>query len=131
MSETMMNGPSHSDATPAPPPLAQAVSLHLEGRRREALEVIEGALASGGNSPELFSADALIRYELGLFADAAESYRRLLATQPDHPTATLNLAICLERTGNWKEAAEAFGKTAEKDPNRVEAHAGVAICHLQ
>ena len=59
MSETMMNGPSHSDATPAPPPLAQAVSLHLEGRRREALEVIEGALASGGNSPELFSADAL------------------------------------------------------------------------
>src|SRR5581483_8990972 len=115
MSDKRVNGNTGAEAPP--PPLAQAVALHLDGKRREALEVIDSALSSGTQSAELYSAKALIQYELGLFGDAADSYRRLLSLQPDHPSAALNLAICLERTGNWADASGAFATAVEKDPN--------------
>ena len=38
--------------------LARAAALHLEDRREEALQLLEGAIASGESTPELLSAKA-------------------------------------------------------------------------
>ena len=58
--------------------LAKSVSLHLEGKRKEALDVLTQAIAAGESSNELHAASALIEYELGLFEEAAASYEKLL-----------------------------------------------------
>ena len=50
------NGRTHSGA------LAKSVSLHLEGKRKEALDVLAEAISAGESSAEAFAAAALIQY---------------------------------------------------------------------
>ena len=80
--------------------LAKSVSLHLEGKRKEALDVLTEAIAAGECSADAHVAAALIQYELGLFDEAAASYEKLLMLEPGHPNAYFNAAICYERTGH-------------------------------
>jgi len=56
--------------------LAKAVSLHLEGKRKEALQELKGAISSGGDSAEVYSAIGHIQFELEQYDDAAKSYTR-------------------------------------------------------
>ncbi len=58
---TQANG---SKAAAKIPALAKAVSLHLEGNLQEALDEINGALAEGEESLEIYSAKAQLQYDL-------------------------------------------------------------------
>ena len=101
----MAQAKSKSPGKPAS--LAQAVSLHLDGKLEEALEEINRALDNGGDpSLELLSAKAQIQFELEQFEEAAKSYERVLSMNPQHAHANLNLAVCLERMERWQEAVE-------------------------
>src|ERR1700704_2587851 len=110
--------------------LAKAVSLHLEGKRKEALQELKGAIASGGDSAEVYSAIGHIQFELEQYDDAAKSYTRLLTLEPKHNAGNFNLAVCLEKLGRYDEASERFSKALELNPNRPEARLGLAICLL-
>src|SRR3954447_19843874 len=72
--------------------LAKAVSLHLEGKRKEALQELKGAISSGGDSAEVYSAIGHIQFELEQYDDAAKSYTRLLSLEPKHTAGNFNLA---------------------------------------
>src|SRR3954454_10869595 len=71
--------------------LAKAVSLHLEGKRKEALQELKGAISSGGDSAEVYSAIGHIQFELEQYEDAAKSYTRLLSLEPKHTAGNFNL----------------------------------------
>jgi len=47
------------------------------------------------------------------FEPAADAYRQVLQLEPQHKTCHYNLAVCLEKTGRYKEAL----KYAPQDPN--------------
>ena len=113
--------------------LARAAALHLEDRREEALSVLNGAIDAGESEAELFSARALLQYELGQFAEAASGYEQVLSLHPQHPTAPYNLAVCYERLGRWQDAAAAFSKAVQREPNRLDARLGlgIALLHLE
>src|SRR5512144_2366047 len=81
--------------------LAKAVSLHLGGKREEALKELQRAVAAGETSPEIYVAMGHIQFELGQFEPAANSYRSLVQSKPQHTTGWFNLAVCLERLGAW------------------------------
>jgi tetratricopeptide (TPR) repeat protein len=110
--------------------LGRAVSLHLEGRLKEALRELDQALERGESSSEIHSARGHIQFELELFEDAANSYTKLLELDPHHPTATFNLAVCLEKMGRWSQAGECFQRAYESDPNRIDALVGLGVCLL-
>ena len=119
------NGQSGSSSA-----LAKAVSLHLEGKRKEALQELKGAIAGGNESAEVYSAIGHIQFELEQYEDAAKSYTRLLSMKPEHQAGNFNLAVCLEKLGRYDEASERFNKALELDPNKTEARLGLAICLL-
>ena len=81
------------------PALARSVSLHLEGKRKEALRELNSAIESGEESPEVFAAKGHIQFELEQYDDAIKTYERLLTLAPRHQTANFNLGICYEKLG--------------------------------
>ncbi|HEV2447164.1 MAG TPA: tetratricopeptide repeat protein, partial [Candidatus Sulfopaludibacter sp.] len=119
-----------SDAKARPTSLAQAVSLHLDGKLEQALEEINRALENQPASLELFSAKAQIQFELEQYEEAAKSYARVLSMNPRHAHANLNIAVCLERLGRWQESVEFFEKAVEAEPDRLEALLGLAVALL-
>src|SRR5688500_13122542 len=120
------NGGANGGAANA---LAKAVSLHLEGKRQEALQELKGAI-SHGETAEFCSAMGHIQFELEQYEDAAKSYTKLLSLDPKHMAGQFNLAVCLEKLGRWEDAAERFRKVMEGCPNRPEARLGLATCQL-
>ena len=110
--------------------LAKAVSLHLEGKRQEALQELKGAVSHAGETAEFCSAMGHIQFELEQYEDAAKSYTKLLTLDPKHMAGQFNLAVCLEKLGRWEEAADRFTKVLEASPTRTEARLGLAICQL-
>ena len=124
---TQENGSNRAARVPA---LAKAVSLHLEGNLEEALDEINGALASGEESPEIYSAKAQLQYDLEQYEEASKSYAKVLSLNPRHSAANFHMAVCLEKLGRWQEAAEFFEKAAETDPGRIDARLGLGICKL-
>ena len=105
--------------------LAKAVSLHLEGKRKEALQELKGAVAGGGDSAEFYSAMGHIQFELEQYEDAVKSYTKLLTMDAKNTAGQFNLAVCLEKLGRWDEASERFSKSLEANPNRAEARLGL------
>ena len=104
-SSAVATGASANNAAAA---LARAVSLHLEGKRREALQELKVAISNGGDSAELFSAIGHIQFELEQYEDAAKSYTKLLSMDPKHAAGNFNIAVCFEKLGRWNEAADRF-----------------------
>ena len=110
--------------------LARAVSLHLEGKRKEALRELNTAIENGEQSADIYAAKGHIQFELEQYDDAIKTYEKLLGAAPQHPTANFNLGICYEKLGRWQEATDSFQKALEVDPQREEANLGWGICLL-
>ena len=64
--------------------LARAVTLHLAGKRDEALKQLQRAIAANEASAEIYRAMGHIQFELGNFEEAAKSYRILTQVKPQY-----------------------------------------------
>ena len=111
--------------------LARAVALHLAGKREEAVKQLQSASASGKAPAEVYRAMGHIQFELEDFQQAEKSYRALVRLKPQYAMGWFNLAVCLERLGNWDQALEAFHKACSLEPSHLDAHLGLAIAHLR
>ena len=111
--------------------LARAVTLHLAGKREEALKQLQRTVDVGEASPEIYRAMGHIQFELDAFADAAASYRSLTGIKPQYAKGWFNLAVCLERLDDWDGASQAFHKASTLDPSHLEAHLGLGVSHLR
>lgn len=99
--------------------LAKAVSLHLEGKPKEALRELDHAVNNGADAAEMHSARGHLQYELEFYEEAVQSYSRLLALDSRHPNANFNLAVCLEKLGRWEHASQQFEKALDADPQQI------------
>ena len=115
----------------SPSHLARAVTLHLAGKREEALKHLQRAIAANEASAEIYRAMGHIQFELGNFEESSKSYRILVQVKPQYAMGWFNLAVCLERSGAWDEAAQAFHKACTLEADHVEAHLGLGVCHLR
>ena len=111
--------------------LARAVTLHLAGKREEALKQLQRAIAANEASAEIYRAMGHIQFELGNFEESSKSYRILVQVKPQFAMGWFNLAVCLERSGAWDDAAQAFHKACTLEDGHVEAHLGLGVCHLR
>ncbi len=111
--------------------LARAVTLHLAGKREEALKQLQRAIAANEASAEIYRAMGHIQFELGNFDEAAKSYRILAQVKPQYAMGWFNLAVCLERAGAWEDASQAFHRACTLDAAYLDAHLGLGVCHLR
>ena len=85
----------------------------------------ESAIEGGEDLPELDWTKAHLEFQLGHYENALEDYEKVLeAAQPQ--SGNYNAALCLEKLQRFEEAAEAFRKAAEMDPEtgRSDARRG-------
>ena len=111
--------------------LARAVSMHLAGKREDALKQLQRAIAANEGGAEIYRAMGHIQFELEQYDDAIKTYEKLLGAAPQHPTANFNLGICFEKLNRWQDASDAFQKALQVDPQREEANLGWGICLLR
>src|ERR1039457_6124099 len=114
--------PEPADKSSGPSFLARAVSLHLAGRRDEALTQLQRAVAANQASAEIYRAMAHIQFEMADYKESGKSYRLLTQVKPQYAMGWFNLAVSLERQGSWDDASEAFHKASTLDPKHLDAH---------
>ncbi len=130
--------PGHSGETPESQQepegvntaVATAVSLHLEGKREQALAVLGEALAQGLETPALYAAMGRIEFELERYEKAAASYRRLLELDPETRAGSLQLAVCYHQQELWEEASVAYREALLANGGPPEARIGLGTCLL-
>lgn len=57
-------------------------------------------------------------------------YQNVVVHYPKHPTVHYNWAVFKFRSGRWREAAEAFRRARENNPERAESAIGLGACLL-
>ncbi len=124
-------GLAGANAGPASGFLARAVSLHLAGKREDALKQLQRAFASNEASPEIYRAMGHIQFELGDYQEASKSYRTLTQLKPQFAKGWFNFAVCLERISAWDEAAQAFHKACTLDSSHLDAYLGLGATQLR
>jgi tetratricopeptide (TPR) repeat protein len=84
-----------------------ALALIRKERLNEAQTLLQASLEKSGQSSSLLSTLGLAQFRLGKYADAIDSYQRVLAKNPDADEAREGLAFLLYMKGDLTEARRA------------------------
>ena len=104
---------------------------HLEsGNAAQALAASERGLAISPSDGELQLLRALSLMALEEYAQAAESWRSLTATNSENDEAWLRLGACEARLDNPRSAVEAFAKGLQRRPDAFLARLQYGECLL-
>ena len=79
------------------------------------------------DSPKLWNERGVALHQDGRFADAAESYRRAVACEPQYALALNNLGVALYHAGNAEASVEAFRFALNAQPTFVKARLNLAL----
>lgn len=112
-----MQAPDNPDALN----MVGVATFHL-GDAKEALSLIETALAFDPNHTEARANFGNALRALGRLDDAEQAYRDAIALAPDHLNARFNLGVLLEISGRFPEAEQSFRKVLTLEPDHAEAH---------
>ncbi|MGC8722646.1 MAG: tetratricopeptide repeat protein [Acidobacteriota bacterium] len=108
----------------------KGLQAYQNGRRSEADEDFERALAADPERPEVLNNLGILRLEEKRYAEAEALFRKALAVDPEYARAHLNLAGALWGQKKQAEAVAEARKAAELDPSDVHAHLSLASFYL-
>lgn len=112
------------------PELVHAISLHMEGRREEALAELSAAAAGGKQPGELHAAFGQLLFEAGRVPEAAAQFAKQASLEPASDPPNYNHAVCLFKLAKWKDAAAAFEQASALSPGRLEVWLGLGVSQL-
>jgi Flp pilus assembly protein TadD len=116
----------HRDRMDPRATFAVASALFALGDPVTAVHAAERAEALGyGNDATILV--GIIDLSAGDPSRAAQSFRRVLDSDPKDPVATYDLALTAERLGHYREAREGYLATLQLDPSFVEARYNLAV----
>ena len=95
------------------------------GRHGIAADLIANAIAQNGNAPAFHVNLGNVFQGQGKLVEAAASYRRALALQPEYIDASYNLGIALHAQGMWDEAVTSYRRVVALRPDYAEAHSNL------
>ncbi|MBI3090167.1 MAG: glycosyltransferase [Candidatus Tectomicrobia bacterium] len=116
----------HQPASSAPPENAaqrayeQALQHVEHGERDAALVRLHEALRLATTHAPAHTLLGRLLLEEGRTGDAEHCFRKALAQQPDLVEASLNLAVCAQRQGDWLSAWRKLMATAAAHPERLD-----------
>jgi tetratricopeptide (TPR) repeat protein len=108
----------------------KGLQAYQDGRRSEADEDFERALAADPERPEVLNNLGILRLEEKRYKEAEALFRKALAVDPEYARAHLNLAGALWGQKKQAEAVTEARKAAELDPSGVHAHLSLASFYL-
>ncbi|HTQ05186.1 MAG TPA: tetratricopeptide repeat protein [Polyangiaceae bacterium] len=107
-----------------------AVTLAEAGVYREALALLEEALARGPDGPRLRVVTAWVLRRLNLPDGALVHAKRALELAPESPAAHRQLADALDSIGEKAAAIAAYRRAVELEPNDDGAHSELIVAML-
>jgi predicted O-linked N-acetylglucosamine transferase (SPINDLY family) len=109
-------------------------ALHLlgmvkygEGDARQAIELIERAIALQPDCTEAYNNLGIVLKDQGRLEEAVTAYRKALKLKPGYAEAHNNLGIALRDQGRLEEAVTAYQKALKLKPDCTEAHYNLGI----
>src|SRR5215467_6865223 len=93
--------------------MTKAALLEIAGKKEEALAELCRARDAGERAPKLLGAIGHMQFDLRHFVDANQSYEESLRLEPDDAGTHYNRGVCLEKLGDWDNAAAAFQKAID------------------
>ncbi len=114
------------------------VSLQSEGRSEEAIAELQKSVEINPDNAaaytglgSVFEAMGMRDAALDAFAKsraaAVSEWRKTVEIYPEEPTTHFNLALALDRQGNFPEAIEEYRKTVGLDPQNLSAYTNLGI----
>jgi protein O-GlcNAc transferase len=98
------------------------VVAHQTGRNDSAVDLIGRAIAQNGRVPAFHNNLGNALKAQGKMQEAAASYARVLAHDPNHAGALFNLGLMLQVQGKLEEAAASYRRALSHKPDYAEAH---------
>ena len=92
-----------------------------------AAQLYDKLLVSRPDSPKLWNERGIALHQDGRYAEAAESYRRATACDPQYALGLNNLGIALYHVGNVEGSVEAFRFALKAQPSFVKARLNLAL----
>jgi Tfp pilus assembly protein PilF len=102
-------------------PVTQASKLIDQRRFKEAIGLLEAALASTPNSPDIHFWLGVAYFRQGNDIEAEQEFKTVTSLDPNQALAYYNLGAVYFRQKKWTEAVEAFLKAADLEPGQ-KAH---------
>ncbi len=115
----------------------EAVELLREREYAQAQRVLDAVLARDPENPYAWHFAAVLRFERGQFAEAAQDYREALRWAPRYLGAAVGLGHALRMLGRLEEALRAgeraieLARETETSVNDGDAHWLLALCYSQ
>jgi len=108
---------------------AQACQLHQDGKLEKALKLYRQLLKKLPGLSLLHFNCGLVLFELGLFQDAENHYRKAAGLQEDDPDIHYNRGLNFRRLYKFSEAAQSFGYAIKAGDTTVDTFYNLALCH--
>lgn len=103
------------------------VLAHQQGRRDEAIALIERSLALVPDQADWYSNLGIVRQSDGQLDVAIDAYNRAIAIDPRHANAHCNLGVLLRATGQPAEAEAAYRTAIRLNPDHIDAYTNLGI----
>ena len=103
------------------------VSAHHQGRRDDAIALIQRSLELRPDQADCHSNLGIIYNASDRVADAIAAYRRAIAIDPEHANAYNNLGILLRATGQPIESEAAYRTALDLEPEFIDAHHNLGV----
>jgi predicted TPR repeat methyltransferase len=103
------------------------ILAHQQGRRDEALALVERSLALEPDRADGHSNLGIILQAAGRTDEAIAAYERAIALDPEHANAHSNLGALLRATGRPVEAEAAYRRAIAIDPQHADAWNNLGI----
>ena len=102
---------------------------YLEGgRHRPALTHLSAYLQHNETDLKVRKAVANLQLRLGMLTDAAQTYRDILARDPQDLNALKNLAVVEVRRARYPQAIQTFKRVLHQVPDDVQARFNLGVC---
>lgn len=120
-----------SPGTPSPL-LAEAISLHRQGRMHEAQARYARILQSEPGNTQARYYQGLLRLQGGETAAGIAALKQVVKRQPDHAEAHYNLGLAYSGQGNSQQALRCFERVVALQPDVAEAqfYLGMTLARL-
>jgi len=109
---------------------AQATAARASGRSRDAIELLQQAIAVDGRIAALHFSLGTALGDVDRLDEAAEAFHRALALEPAYAAARNELGCVLENLGDRAGALREFERAIAIDPEQVDAHCNRALALL-
>ena len=123
--------PAQSDPRTAVTAVEQATRLIAEGKRADALKVLDTALKAAPRNPQLRFLYGVILAEDGKRRDAIDVFRQLIEDYPELPEPYNNLAVMLAAEGDLDGARAALENAVRALPGYALAQENLGDVYLR